>query len=264
MTDVYQAFLERKVAVAPSYGAAIDPGVINPALKPHQRTIAQWMVEGGRRACFAAFGLGKSVIQLEVVRLVSEHTGGRGLITCPLGVRQEFARDAVKLLGWAEPPKFIRRIEEAGDTGVYLTNYETVRDGKLDPREFQVASLDEAAVLRGFGGTKTFREFMALFAGDDRRDKSQRVVSDGIPYRFVATALPSPNNYIELLAYAQFLGIMDVGQAKTRFFKRDSQKADNLTLLPHKTEEFWLWCATWAIFVQRPSDLCACDRRQYA
>ena len=255
MTDAYQAFLERKVAIAPSYGMPIDAGAINPALKPHQRTIVHWMVEGGRRACFAAFGLGKSVIQLEAVRLVAEHAGGRGLIVCPLGVRQEFARDATKLLGWSEPPRFIRRIEEAGDTGIYLTNYETVRDGKLDPRAFQVASLDEAAVLRGFGGTKTFREFMATFAGDDRRDRSQRVVSNGIPYRFVATATPSPNDYIEILAYAAFLGIMDVPAAKTRFFKRNSEKADQLTLLEHKRDEFWMWVSTWAVFITKPSDL---------
>jgi hypothetical protein len=116
-----------------------------------------------------------------------------------------------------------------------------VRDGKLDPALFSAASLDEASVLRGFGGTKTFREFMRLF--------------EFVPYRFVATATPSPNEYIELLAYAAFLGIMDVGQAKTRFFKRNSEEADNLTLHPHKTEEFWLWVASWALFIQKPSDL---------
>ena len=130
----------------------------------------------------------------EAVRLAAEHVGGRGLIVVPLGVRQEFRRDAVERLGWPEAPRFIRRIEEAAGTGVYLTNYETVRDGKLDPREFQAASLDEASVLRGFGGTKTFREFMALFAGDDRRDRAARVKSEGIRFRFVATAIQSALN----------------------------------------------------------------------
>jgi DNA modification methylase len=48
---------------------------------------------------------------------------------------------------------------------------------------------------------------------------------------------------------------MDVGQAKTRFFKRNSEKADELTLHPHKEREFWLWVASWALYVQRPSDL---------
>lgn len=253
--DPYSQFLAAKVCTAAQLGFDVDPSMVSDRMKPHCRAIVPWMLAGGRRALFTAFGLHKTVMQLEAVRLASEHVGGRGLIVVPLGVRAEFRRDAVERLGWAEPPKFIRRIEEAGDTGVYLTNYETVRDGKLDPRLFQAASLDEASVLRGFGGTKTFREFMALFAGDDRRDRSQRVVSDGIRFRFVATATPSPNDYIELLAYAAFLGIMDVPAAKTRFFKRNSEKADQLTILPHKEQEFWLWVASWAMFVQKPSDL---------
>ena len=48
---------------------------------------------------------------------------------------------------------------------------------------------------------------------------------------------------------------MDTGQALTRFFKRDSTKANNLTLYPHKEKEFWLWLSTWALFIQKPSDL---------
>lgn len=255
MADPYRQFLESKVAVAPSHGFEVSPDQVNPRMKPHCRVLVPWLLRGGRRALFTAFGLHKTVMQLEAVRLAAEHAGGRGLIVVPLGVRQEFMRDAVQRLGWPEPPRFIRSIAEASETGVHLTNYETVRDGKLDPRLFQAASLDEASVLRGFGGTKTFREFMALFAGDDRRDRAQRVVSEGIRYRFVATATPSPNDYIELLAYAAFLGIMDVPAAKTRFFKRNSEKADQLTLLPHKQDEFWSWVGTWAVFLQRPSDL---------
>lgn len=246
----YQRFLEAKVPVAEKTGHEVSAADFHPLLKPHQRTVAQWMVDGGRRACFAAFGLGKTLIQLEVVRVCRERAGGRGLIVIPLGVRQEFVRDAAML---GTTVRFIRRIEEATDPeGIYLTNYETVRDGKLDPLGFTVASLDEAAVLRGFGGTKTFREFMSTFAGDDR---NAGVRHEGVPYRFVATATPSPNEYEELLAYAAFLGIMDVGEAKTRFFRRNSEKADKLTLHPHKEEEFWLWVASWAMFLQQPSDL---------
>lgn len=100
--------------------------------------------------------------------------------------------------------------------GIYLTNYESIRDGKLDPELFVVASLDEASVLRGLGGSKTFREFMRLFTGDGGPMQVRRQ-AERIKFRFVATATPSPNDYIELLAYADFLGIMDVSQAKTRF-----------------------------------------------
>jgi hypothetical protein len=254
MESKYEQFLKSKVRLAESSGFCLDESLINPALKPHNRLMVKWMVEGGRRACFAAFGLHKTVTQLETLRLILLHTGGRALIIAPLGVRQEFRRDAVSILGWSEPPKFIRRIEEAGETGIYLTNYETVRDGKLDPRLFQAASLDEASVLRGFGGSKTFREFMRLFTGDAGPNRDRRG-TECVRYRFVATATPSPNDYIELLAYADFLGVMDVSQAKTRFFKRDSTQADKLTVHAHKEEEFWLWVASWALFVLKPSDL---------
>ncbi|MCZ4321413.1 DNA methyltransferase [Pseudomonas anguilliseptica] len=246
----YHDFLRNKVRLAEPQGFEVDPSVFNKMLKPHQRAIATWLVRQGRAACFAAFGLGKSFMQLEVVRVTRDLCGGFALITIPLGVRQEFYADAAKL---GIKVKFIRRFDEVEDEQtIYLTNYETVRDGKLDPRLFSVASLDEASCLRGFGGSKTFREFMALFAGDDR---ANGIKGEGVRYRFVATATPSPNEYIELLAYAAFLGVMDVGQAKTRFFKRNSEKADQLTIHPHKEAEFWMWVSSWAIFVQRPSDL---------
>lgn len=253
-TIPYEQFLKNKVRLAISTGFDLKDEDISPYIKPHNRIMVKWMVSGGRRACFAAFGLHKTVVQLETVRCTLLNTGGRGLIIAPLGVRQEFVNDAINILKWPVAPKFIRRIEEAGETGIYLTNYETVRDGKLDPRLFNCVSLDEASVLRGFGGTKTFREFMRLFTGDGGPNGNRRGTAC-VPYRFVATATPSPNDYIELLAYADFLGVMDVSQAKTRFFKRDSTQADKLTLHAHKEEEFWLWVASWALFVQRPSDL---------
>ena len=250
MTAEYQTFLESKIAVASRCGFDIELSEINPILKPQQAVIVQWMVAGGRRACFAAFGLGKSVMQIEAVRITRARAGGAGLIVAPLGVRQEFMRDAAML---GVPITFIRSAEEVVDPeGIYLTNYESVREGKIDPLVFSVASLDEADCLRGFGGTKTFREFMRLFAGDDR---AAGVRTGGVPYRYVATATPDPNEHIELLAYAAYLDVMDVGQAKTRFFKRNSEKADQLTIHAHKEEEFWLWVASWALFVQRPSDL---------
>src|SRR5580692_10402185 len=236
----YQEFLAAKARLATADGFDVDPAEVHPALKPHQRDSVVWAVRGGRRAVFANFGLGKTLIQLEIVRLVLAKLGrGRGLIVLPLGVRQEFTRDA-RLIGLTVT--FIRDPAEASADGIYMTNFETVRDGKLDPTGFDVVSLDEAAILRGLGGTKTFRELMRLYEGT-------------AGYRFVATATPSPNEYIELLAYAAFLDIMDVGQAKTRFFKRDSAHADRLTLLPHMEAEFWLWVSSWALFLQKPSDL---------
>jgi hypothetical protein len=152
MTTTYDEFLAEKVNFTSSHGFGVALTAVNPILKPHQAAIVQWAVRGGRRAIFAAFGLGKTLIQLEVLRLVIEHAGGNALIVLPLGA-------------------------------------------------------------------------------------------------------PSPNRFKELVHYAGFLGVMDTGQALTRFFQRDSTKANNLTLYPHKEHEFWLWLSTWAVFLQKPSDL---------
>lgn len=218
-------------------GFSVGREQVNSLLFPHQRDIVQWAVYGGRRAIFAAFGLGKSFMQLETLRLILEREGGKALIICPLGVRQEFKRDAVKL-GIALT--FVRRTEELAGDGFYLTNYESVRDGRLDVDHFMAVSLDEASVLRSYG-SKTYQSFLNLFGA--------------VKYRFVATATPSPNRYKELIHYAGFLGIMDTGQALTRFFQRDSTKANNLTIYPHKEKEFWYWVNSWAVFLQKPSDL---------
>ena len=190
----YSEFLKSKIRISENQGFEVDIDEINPNIKPHNKLMVKWMVEGGKRACFASFGLHKTVTQLEAVRLILlKAGGGKGLICCPLSVRQEFVEDARNILGWSDDklPRFIRRTEEIAEDGIYLTNYESVRDGRLDPTKFVVASLDEASVLRGFGGTKTFREFMKLFTGDagpmgDRRG------AERIKYRFVATATPSP------------------------------------------------------------------------
>ncbi|HPG33973.1 MAG TPA: DNA methyltransferase, partial [Lentimicrobium sp.] len=251
----YLDFLKNKIKIAPKQGLSLTVESINQNIKPHNKLMVKWLVEGGRRACFASFGLHKTVTQLEAVRCTLESLGhGKGIIVCPLSVRQEFVEDAKNILGWTKLPKFIRRIEEAEGDGIYLTNYETIRDGKLKPDHFVVASLDEASALRGMGSTKTFREFMRLFTGDAGPMQCRRG-EETVKYRFVATATPSPNDYIELLAYADFLGIMDISQAKTRFFKRDSTKADKLTLHAHKEDEFWLWVSSWALFVNKPSDI---------
>lgn len=84
---------------------------------------------GGRRALFEAFGLGKTIQQLEWARLVCEHTGGRVLIVLPLGVKQEFQLDAVRLLGWESAPPYVRTNYEAiaSSAEILLTNYERVR-----------------------------------------------------------------------------------------------------------------------------------------
>ncbi|HCB76782.1 MAG TPA: DNA methylase N-4 [Sphingomonas bacterium] len=258
----YRAFLEAKVPVAQSVGfdCSLDdvPAALRDGrpLRDHQRHIIAWAVRRGRAALFEAFGLGKSIQQILIVDIILDKVEAQlsagerdylrgkpnmGLIVAPLGVRREFIRDAELLGKRLHFVKSDAEIDAIGDDcGLYLTNYESVRDGKINVSRFTAVSLDEASVLRSYG-SKTFQTFLPLF--------------DAVPYRFVATATPSPNRYKELIHYAGFLGVMDTGQALTRFFQRNSEKANDLTLYPHKEDEFWLWLNSWAVFLQRPSDL---------
>jgi len=238
----YSDFLKNKIAISKSSGFKINQTEINPMLFPHQKDIVQWAVQGGCRAIFAAFGLGKSFMQLECLRIIGKKEGGKQLIIAPLGVRQEFKIDAKKL---GIEINFIRWTKDLDGPGLYITNYESIRDGRLDVNEFNGVSLDEASVLRSYG-SKTFQTFLQLF--------------QTVKYRFVATAVPNPNKNKELIHYGGFLGIMDTGAALTRFFKRDSTQANNLTIHPHKEKEFWLWLSTWAIFLQKPSNLGYSDK----
>lgn len=235
----YKQFLENKVAIAPSSG--FEPEKINPALFPHQADSVRWCCKGGNRAIFASFGNGKTVMGLETAHQCAVKSGKQSLIICPLGVKQEFTQDAVNLLGY-EKPDYVRTQAEVENckTEIMITNYERVRDGDIDVSYFGCTVLDEAAVLRSFG-SKTYQTFLGKFKN--------------VQYKFVMTATPDPNKYKELIHYAGYLGIMDTGQALTRFFQRDSTKANNLTIYPHKEKEFWLWVSSWALFYTKPSDL---------
>ena len=158
----------------PDMGITVGDDEINPLLKPHQKAIVKWALKEAAR---------RSSQHSDWARLSSswsseapaEASRWRCLIVAPLGVRGEFMRDACH--GSGLPLHFVRSIEECQETGLYITNYESVREKKLDPREFDAVSLDEAACLRGFRRDKTFRQMMAYFEGSGK-------------YRFVATATP--------------------------------------------------------------------------
>lgn len=237
----YKEFLQTKIEIAVESGFSVPREELNPALKDHQKDAVMWALKGGCRALFESFGLGKTVQEIEFCHQAVKKEGGKALIVCPLGVKQEFQRDAVSLLGY-ERPEYVRTMQEvkvaAGN--ILLTNYERVRDGDIDPGYFTATSLDEASILRSFG-SKTYQTFLDKFKT--------------VKYRLVATATPSPNRYKELIHYAGYLGIMDTGQALTRFFQRDSTKANNLTLYPNMEDEFWMWVSSWALFITRPSDI---------
>lgn len=238
----YTDFIKSKTYLAKPVGIEVEPAAVHPVLYPHQRDVVLTAIRAGRYGVFARFGLGKTIMALELCRLILLRKGGRALIVMPLGVTQEFRHDA-KLLGITI--QYVRNDAEIETSGcdILITNYERVRDGNITPEmvaSFTVTSLDEAAVLRSYG-SKTYQEFLPLFAD--------------VPYRYVFTATPAPNRYKEIIHYAAYLGVMDSGQALTRFFQRDSTKANSLTLYPHMEDKFWLWVSSWSTFLTKPSDL---------
>lgn len=235
----YEEFLKNKVIIAEDFG--FEPMWLPEKAFPHQKDICDWTIRGGRRAIFASFGLGKTFMQLINGVNCIKKTGKPFLIVCPLGVVGEFKRDNRKL-STGYDIEYITDTDEIEqyDNKIYITNYERIRKGDIDAEKFGGVSFDEASILRNLK-TETTNYILGYFKQ--------------IPYRFVATATPSPNDYIELLNYADYLGVANRGQLLTRFFKRNSTKAGDLQLLETKAKEFWQWVSTWAVFINKPSDL---------
>lgn len=239
----YNEFLESKILEVQNTGFEYNDFHENTF--PHQVDVCRWALYGGRRAIFCSFGLGKTVIQLEIANAVIKRTGKPFLIGLPLGVLGEFRDDAKTILGlevdYVVDQKDVEHAQSFYDKPqIFLSNYDRIREGKFDITYFGGVSFDEGDAIRNLE-TKT----------------SDYIINEmsKIEYRFIATATPAPNEYTEILNYAQFLGVCDRGQALTRFFQRDSVNAGNLTLYKHKEAEFWIWVRSWAIFIEYPSDL---------
>lgn len=238
----YLDFLRNKVQL--STGGGLTPVAMHPSLFPHQKDIVSWALQRGKALIAAKFGMGKSRIQIELMRQVHAQTGRKVLVICPLGVKHQFIHEDGPAMGVQFA--YIGTDEQGlnADTPYLITNYERVRDGQISEgflqSEIAGICLDEGAIL-GNLGTKTQQEFSRILSG--------------IPYRWVATATPAPNDYRQLIYFADFLDAMDAGQSLTRWFGRNPDKAGDLQLMPHMEREFWLWIASWALFVDTPSDL---------
>lgn len=241
--EAYEKFLRSKAHVAGSEGIQVDMDDLHPSLFGHQRVSVSWALKRGRALIASNFGMGKTRTAIEILRHVHEQTGQRVMIVCPLAVRSQFIQiDGVAM---GVDIVYVRNEEEAqeADTPYLLTNYERVRNGEFSSDFLATIGgivLDEGAIL-GNLGTKTQVAFCSILAD--------------IPYRWVATATPAPNDYRQLIYYAEFLGVNDAGLALTKYFGRNPDKAGDLQLLPHMEKEFWLWVASWCLLVNLPSDL---------
>ena len=237
----YNEFLQSKIKIAEPETVR-GKVLLHPSLLGHQRAVVNWALHNGRGLIANSFGLGKTRDQCDIALNLHRQTGKKFLQVCPLGVRHQFTHEDGPAMGMEYV--YVRNDTEieAATSPYLITNYERIRDGGIDPRKHNLcgASLDEGSVLRSLG-SKTWEVFTEVF--------------QGVPNRFVCTATPSPNKTRELIYYADWLGIMDAGQALTRFFMRNPDKAGDLQLHPQHTRDFWLWVASWALFLYAPSDL---------
>lgn len=227
----YEDFLREKRAGASDAGFAAD--VAADALYDFQREIVEFSARKGRSAIFADCGLGKTPMQLEWARLVTEETGGNVLILAPLAVAAQTVREGEKF------GIDVARAREATDTDrITVTNYE--RLGRFADMEWAGIVLDESSILKAFDG-KT-REALTQWA-------------ETIPYRLCATATPSPNDYEELGGHAEFLGVLNRRQMLAEFFVNDGISAAHWRLKGHAQELYWQWIRTWAAALRTPADM---------
>ena len=241
----YQWIAANKIDIVTGDGFEVAPEELHPALKPHTGDAVRWAARRGRALLASKFGMHKTRQQIELLRqVVNRNPGCTVMQVCPLGARYQFTEIDGPAMGIRF--QYVRTDKEAmaADTPYLITNYERLRDGGLSfeyvSENITAICLDEAAIL-GNLGTKTQTEFQTLL--------------QPIPYRWVATATPAPNDYRQLIYFADFLDVNDAGLSLTRWFGRNPDKAGDLELLPSMEEDFWKWVASWALFMQAPSDL---------
>ncbi len=230
----YQEFLKSKQIINQESGFEIDPGLINPALFQFQKDIDIWSLKKGRSAIFAGCGLGKTAMQLEWSKHVCNHTQGNVLIAAPLSVSQQTVREGEK---FGIMVNLCRHRSEVR-LGINITNYEMLQH--FNPDDFIGVVLDESSILKSYDG-KTRTEIIEAFRNT--------------PYKLACTATPAPNDHMELGNHAEFLGVMSQNEMLATFFVHDGGDTSKWRLKGHAVKKYWEWVASWAVMLQKPSDL---------
>ena len=116
----YDQFLRSKIQIAPDKGLEFLPEDVHPALKPHQRDSVLWALKGGQRALFSAFGLGKTITQLEIMRLLLTREDGKDDINRMHTLNSEQSRKELEMhicpLQIDIVDRIIERYTNKGDT----------------------------------------------------------------------------------------------------------------------------------------------------
>lgn len=234
----YKEFLETKTHTLGSFG--FEPNYIPDMAFDFQREIITRAVRKGRIAIFADTGLGKTLIQISIAKNIINHTNKKVLILTPLAVAFQFILEADKLgiddIEYSKDGKHTKKI--------VVCNYERLH--YFDQNDFVCVILDESSILKNFDGKI--------------KSKITSFVKK-LPYRFLSTATPSPNDYIELGTSSEALGYMGYTDMLGKFFKNNNNSIDvrhagaKWYLKAHAEQDFWKWVSQWSISVRKPSDL---------
>ena len=241
----YQQFIESKRHTSGNFG--FEP-VFMPELFDFQKEVVTRAVNKGRMGVFADTGLGKTRMSLTIAQNIVQKTNGRVLILTPLAVAFQFIDEAEKIgidgIEYSKNGKFTKYI--------VLCNYERLHH--FEPNDFEGVVLDESSILKNFNG-----EIKNQITSFIKR----------IKYRFLTTATPSPNDFIELGTSSEALGYMGYMDMLTKFFKSNQNSVDSnnrnigekFYLKPHAETAFFEWVNTWSIMLKKPSDLGFDDSR---
>jgi len=88
-----------------------------------------------------------------------------------------------------------------------------------------------------------------------------------VNYRFLFTATPSPNDFIELGTSSEALGYMGYTDMLGKFFTNNEDTISPLkmgskwVLKGHAEESFFEWVSSWSMSVRKPSDIGFDDSR---
>ena len=239
MTD-YEKFLESKRHSIGNFG--FKANYIPDIAFDFQKHVIKKAVEKGRVAVFLDTGLGKTLVQLSIAKNIVNHTNKKVLILTPLAVAFQFVLEAEKL--------GIEDVEYAKDgrhsKKIIICNYERLH--YFNENDFEAVILDESSILKNFDGK--IKQEVTSFVKK-------------IPYRFLSTATPSPNDFIELGTSSEALGYMGYMDMLGKFFKNNQNSVDSnnrnigekFYLKPHAEKDFFAWVNQWSIMAKMPSDL---------
>lgn len=213
-----------------------------------QKHIIEKSIRKGRIGNFIDTGLGKTLIQLAEAYNVVLHTNKKVLILTPLAVAFQFIIEAHKIgiddIEYSKDGKHTKKI--------VLCNYERLH--LLNSNDFVCVMCDESSILKNFDG-KIKAQITAFIKK--------------VQFRFLSTATPSPNDFIELGTSSEALGYMGYMDMLGKFFKNNQNSVDSTNrnigekwyLKPHAENDFFAWVNQWSIMCKMPSDLGFSDEK---